>query len=127
MRGGFARASAFVGLAILLTACGNGTSGEPVSAEPVTVQIAMTDVTNASAGFTKHDLAIVAGVYTELVDVKNATEADPGIAVGATDLVSPGESASLVVTFDEPGEYLYYCTVLGHFAVGMRGTITVEG
>jgi uncharacterized cupredoxin-like copper-binding protein len=40
--------------------------------------------------------------------------------------VAPGETATLVYTFDEPGELLYGCHVPGHYAAGMVGTITVE-
>jgi uncharacterized cupredoxin-like copper-binding protein len=42
--------------------------------------------------------------------------------------VAPGETKTLVYTFnEESGELLYGCHVLGHYDAGMMGTITVEG
>ena len=43
------------------------------------------------------------------------------------DLVGGGETKA--VTFDvpkEPGEYTYICTFPGHYAAGMKGTLTVK-
>jgi uncharacterized cupredoxin-like copper-binding protein len=39
--------------------------------------------------------------------------------------VPPGETATLVYTFEEPGTTLVGCHVPGHYDAGMRGTITV--
>lgn len=38
----------------------------------------------------------------------------------------PGETMMGGFRFDEPGEYTYFCSVTGHRAQGMEGTITVE-
>jgi uncharacterized cupredoxin-like copper-binding protein len=99
--------------------------------EPGEITVALgTEVTiTATNGdpFGKHDLVIVRDVFSELVQVKNAMKADPGIVVGELGLVEAGESDSLVVTFDEPGVYQFFCLVTGHFVAGMQGTITVEG
>jgi uncharacterized cupredoxin-like copper-binding protein len=43
-----------------------------------------------------------------------------------TPMVSPGSSAKLTVTLKKPGKYEYLCTVPGHAAAGMKGTITVR-
>lgn len=40
--------------------------------------------------------------------------------------VPAGETAELTWHFTEPGTVLYGCHVTGHFAAGMKGTITVE-
>lgn len=69
----------------------------------------------------QHDLVIVSGVFSELVEAKRA------IVVAESGFVKPGESGSVVVTFDEPGVYQYFCTISDHFRAGMQGTITVEG
>jgi len=37
-----------------------------------------------------------------------------------------GETAEGGLRADEPGEYTYYCTVAGHRAGGMEGTLVVE-
>ncbi|HSO28681.1 MAG TPA: plastocyanin/azurin family copper-binding protein [Candidatus Sulfomarinibacteraceae bacterium] len=47
---------------------------------------------------------------------------DHGIAV----LVEPGETAELIVTFDQPGEVLLGCHVPGHWDARMRGVVIVE-
>jgi uncharacterized cupredoxin-like copper-binding protein len=39
---------------------------------------------------------------------------------------APGESATLTFTPIEPGEYEFICTVDGHEAAGMTGTLVVE-
>jgi len=44
-----------------------------------------------------------------------------------TKLIGPGETAE--VTFTAPaqrGDYLFICTFTGHFALGMKGTLTVK-
>jgi uncharacterized cupredoxin-like copper-binding protein len=40
--------------------------------------------------------------------------------------VEPGETATLIYTFDKPGTLLIGCHVPGHYAAGMTGTITIE-
>ena len=47
--------------------------------------------------------------------------------IAHTGLVAGGETKS--VTFNapmEPGEYTYICTFPGHYAAGMKGTLTVK-
>ena len=40
-------------------------------------------------------------------------------------MLSPKQSATLKVTFAKAGKYPYSCTVPGHAALGMKGTLTV--
>jgi len=42
-----------------------------------------------------------------------------------TPLINPGKSATLTVTFAKAGSYPYSCTVPGHAAAGMKGTLKV--
>ena len=42
-----------------------------------------------------------------------------------TALISPGKSAKLAVLL-KPGKAAYLCTVPGHAAAGMKGTLTVK-
>jgi len=42
-----------------------------------------------------------------------------------TPLLAPGKSATLTVTFAKAGSYPYSCTVPGHAAAGMKGTLKV--
>jgi nitrite reductase (NO-forming) len=46
-----------------------------------------------------------------------------GATVGA--VLNPGQSASQVVTFTQPGTYTFLCDVPGHARLGMIGTITI--
>jgi azurin len=47
--------------------------------------------------------------------------------IAKTGLVAGGESDSVTFTVpEEPGEYTYICTFPGHFAAGMKGTLTVK-
>ena len=39
--------------------------------------------------------------------------------------VPAGATATLIYTFDQPGTLLFGCHVPGHYAAGMRGTISV--
>jgi len=40
--------------------------------------------------------------------------------------IPAGQTATLVYTFSKPGTLIYGCHVSGHYAAGMRGTITVN-
>ena len=42
-----------------------------------------------------------------------------------TKLLSGGQSQKLTVTFAKAGKYPFLCTVTGHAAAGMKGTLTV--
>jgi uncharacterized cupredoxin-like copper-binding protein len=43
-----------------------------------------------------------------------------------TPLTAPGKTAKLVVSFKKKGKYPYLCTVPGHAAAGMKGSVTVR-
>jgi azurin len=46
--------------------------------------------------------------------------------VGASGLAGPGETVEVTVKIPAAGSYPYICTFPGHFAAGMRGTITAK-
>jgi uncharacterized cupredoxin-like copper-binding protein len=130
-------------LTVILVACGASSNAEP--AEPVALYMTMTDavryepgeitvdqgaevtITATNEAHVKHDLIILGDVFEGLGEIKRAMDDDSGIVLAEIGLVEPGESDSLVVTFDEPGVYQFFCNVKGHHAAGMHGTITVEG
>jgi uncharacterized cupredoxin-like copper-binding protein len=70
-----------------------------------------------------------AGSYTfEVVNEGSAThdfvvERD-GSDVAGTETIAPGASTTLTVDL-EPGEYVFYCSVGNHRAMGMEVTVTV--
>ena len=67
-------------------------------------------------------------VTIEVVNEGNAThdlvvERD-GADVAASDTIGPGQSTTLTVTL-EAGEYVFYCSIGNHRAMGMETTVTV--
>lgn len=48
-----------------------------------------------------------------------------GEDVAATEILSPGDTATLAVEL-EPGEYVFYCSVANHRSMGMEITVTVS-
>ncbi|SEP15510.1 cupredoxin domain-containing protein [Trujillonella endophytica] len=86
-------------------------------------------VTSVDFDFELPSTEIAAGDYTiELTNEGSGThdlvvERD-GADVGGTDTIGPGQTTSLTVTL-EPGEYVFYCSVGNHRAMGMEVTVTV--
>ena len=65
-------------------------------------------ITITNEGFAQHDFAVdELGINSELLDN------------GGTTTITIPEDA-------EPGDYEFYCTVVGHKEQGMVGTLTVE-
>jgi len=65
------------------------------------------------------------GTVTFIVVNKGKLAHDFKIAGKATPQINPGKSAKLTVTL-KPGKYPYLCTVPGHAAAGMKGTLVVK-
>jgi uncharacterized cupredoxin-like copper-binding protein len=65
------------------------------------------------------------GVVTFKITNKGNLPHDFKIAGHKTRLLSPLQTQTLKVTFAKAGKYPYLCTVTGHAAVGMKGTLTV--
>jgi uncharacterized cupredoxin-like copper-binding protein len=75
----------------------------------------------------KLSTAVVAspGAVTFTVVNKGKLPHDFKIGGKKTALLSPGKSAKLTVTL-KAGKFPYLCTVAGHAAAGMKGTLTVK-
>jgi uncharacterized cupredoxin-like copper-binding protein len=142
---------AAVGLAVLAigaAGCGsddnndNGSASTPAStpAAPTTSTQAKTTPAAAGAGtvtlgesefkITPKDATAKAGKVT--IDVKNdgaivhnLNVEGNGIAEKKTADLQPGSSGKLTVDL-KPGKYEMYCSIDGHRASGMEGTITVS-
>jgi len=65
------------------------------------------------------------GTVTFKVTSKGGLPHDFKINGKKTRLLSQGQSQNLTVSFAKAGKYPYLCTVSGHAAAGMKGTLTV--
>lgn len=48
-----------------------------------------------------------------------------GVTGGGSQLLAPGQSGTLTIALPKPGAYQFTCTLPGHAAAGMTGTLTV--
>ena len=68
---------------------------------------------------------IKAGLADKATDFIAPSQKDKVLA--ATPMAGAGETVEVVFTAPETkGSYPYICTFLGHFAMGMKGTLTVK-
>jgi plastocyanin len=77
--------------------------------------------------FEKDTLTAPAGEITLVME--NPAALDHNIAIegeGEGEVVGQGGTSRVTATL-EPGEYTFYCSVPGHQAGGMEGTLTVTG
>jgi uncharacterized cupredoxin-like copper-binding protein len=70
--------------------------------------------------------SVKAGVVTFKVTNKGQLPHDFKIAGKTTKLLQNGKSQSLKVTLKKGKKYPYLCTVSGHAAAGMKGTVTAK-
>lgn len=82
-------------------------------------------VTATEFKFKLSKTSVPAGSVTFTVVNKGRLPHDFKIAGHKTALISPGKSAKLTVTLKK-GKDAYMCTVPGHAAAGMKGTLTVK-
>ncbi|MGY1745624.1 cupredoxin domain-containing protein [Blastococcus sp. SYSU D00695] len=106
-----------------------GTSGSQAPQSGEAPQASTLAVTSVDFDFELPATELAAGQYTiELTNDGSGThdlvvERD-GADVAGTDTVAPGATTSVEVTL-EPGEYVFYCSVGNHRAMGMEVTVTV--
>jgi uncharacterized cupredoxin-like copper-binding protein len=126
-------------VSLLVVGCGGGPPPEPLAVdvlatpdgrfEPVEVSAPQgTEITFNLLNETaiEHDIIVVSEVFELESELNRALADDSGLRLAGSELISPGEAASIVYAFDESGEYQYFCSVPNHFALGMRGTITIS-
>lgn len=120
----------------LLAACGG--AAEPAGPEPVSLTFTGGDefrydpasatvpaganvtVTYENVGALEHNWLLV----SDRVDPLEATEAD-AIGGATSGVIAGGTSSTFNFVAPQAGEYQYVCTVPGHAAAGMVGTLTV--
>ena len=100
------------------------TSASPAAQPPAALTATMADFSiDLGAG------SVPAGSYTVEVVNEGGSSHDlvverDGERVAAADAVDPGRTGTLTVTL-EPGEYVLYCSIADHRAMGMETTIEV--
>lgn len=106
---------------------GGGMMGGHNESSPVAEGARRIEVEATSFEFDPDEITVTAGEDVAIVlrsdDLLHdftIDEIDVHVAAGR------GETASGGLRADEPGEYTYYCTVAGHRAAGMEGTLVVE-
>jgi plastocyanin len=128
---------------LAFAACGGGGDNETTSATTgatttqagggggggQTLQLAADPSGNLA--YQQNSLSAKAGQVT--IDFDNPAQIGHDVCVqdssgknlGCSDVVT-GSNTTLSVDLSKPGDYTYYCSVDGHEAAGMKGTLTVK-
>ena len=116
--------AARVTLAAALLAVVGVVAGPAIGARTHATGTAVT-VTATEFHFKFSRLSVPHGLVTFTVVNKGHVGHDFKIGGKKTALISPGKSAKLTVTL-KTGKAAYLCTVPGHAAAGMKGSLTVK-
>jgi azurin len=100
------------------------------------VKVVLTDAGQMPKLAMAHNFVLLKkGVEAKTVAEQSASARESGFiapsvmhqVLASTTLVGPGETADTTfVTPIDPGEYEFICTFPGHFALGMKGILTVK-
>jgi uncharacterized cupredoxin-like copper-binding protein len=115
-------AARFMSAAVLLAVL--GIVAAPALGARSHAGVATVTVTATEFKFKLSKLTVPHGKVTFTVVNKGKVAHDFKINGKKTALVSPGKTAKLTMTFAK-GKFKYLCTVPGHAAAGMKGTLTV--
>ena len=94
-------------------------------ASPTATSVTVTAGKPSELHFTLSKTSVPAGVVTFRVTNKGKSTHDFKISGKKTKLLAAGKSATLRVTLKK-GKAAFLCTVPGHAAAGMKGTVTVK-
>ena len=97
----------------------------PVAARPSAAAATTVTVTMKEFKFTLSKTKVPHGKVTFKLVNKGSLPHDFKIAGKKSPMVSPKKTKLFVVTLNKKGKFKYICTVPGHAAAGMKGTLTV--
>jgi uncharacterized cupredoxin-like copper-binding protein len=83
-------------------------------------------VTATEMKFALSKSSVPKGAVSFNVTNKGAVDHDFKISGKKTAMLKAGKSGVVKVTFAKAGKYAFECTVPGHKAAGMKGTLTVK-
>ena len=125
-------AAALAICAAFLTACGGSDSADTQASTKSGSSSGGQALTATEADFsiTLDKDKLTAGTYDiDVVNKGHATHdlvvAKDGKNIGQSDTVGPGKSTTLNVTL-ESGDYVFYCSIGNHRAMGMETTVSVS-
>jgi uncharacterized cupredoxin-like copper-binding protein len=95
-------------------------------ARPQATKVTVTAGKPAELRFTLTTRSVPKGAVTFAVTNRGKLKHDFKIAGKKTPLLATGKSATLKATFTKAGRFPFLCTVPGHAAGGMKGTLTVK-
>jgi len=106
----------------LLAACGGSSGGQPAGSTKVTLTEFKFDPSTISVTHGKVVFFLVNGgtISHDLVVTDSS-----GNRMGASELISAGDSAVLTIDNLPAGTYTFFCDQPGHEQQGMKGTLTV--
>jgi uncharacterized cupredoxin-like copper-binding protein len=125
-------------VALVSAACGSATAQPPVPSGAISVELTEWRVVVPSStpqagsltfvakntGSIAHDLTILkTDVPPDKIQQANGKAQEDG-KIGGTAVLNPGQSTNLTVTL-QPGNYVFICNELGHYALGMHTAVTV--
>ena len=97
-----------------------------VFARPQAATVTVTAGKPSELRFTLSKRSVPKGAVTFAVRNRGKLRHDFKIAGERTPLLGSGKRATLKVTFKKEGRFRYLCTVPGHAAGGMKGTLVVK-
>jgi plastocyanin len=114
-------------LASIVGGCGDDDGGTEVDGLPIVEGAPEVRVEAIDFAFVPTELTLTAAAPANIVVF--STEGGHNLVVEAVGfqlpIVDEGELTRGALTIDEPGTYEFICSVPGHLAQGMRGTIVV--